>query len=96
MCIRDRRKADALWVLVLHCAITALAVAALTGWWDVRALLAFAAHLAVDGLGLGKDVWPRLMRQGTAGSDEVSLWIRLIDDQALHIVSLALISRVVV
>ena len=83
------------WGMVLHCAIVTVAVAAFTGWWDIRGALVFVSHFLVDWLGLGKDWWPRLLDQGNPDNSEPApAWLGLMMDQALHIVSLALIARI--
>ena len=80
-----------LWGLLLHCAIVTVSVAVFTGWWDFRAVLVFVSHFAIDRS--GKDWWPRLLRQGTPDGD-TPMWLGLVVDQALHIVTLALIASV--
>lgn len=87
-----RMKRDSIVGLLIHCAITSLALGIVCGWWDGRLFLAFLSHLLIDRLDLGKRVWPRLLDQGNPDDTEPApMWICLVDDQALHILSLALI-----
>lgn len=90
-----RVKRDKFWGLVLHCLIVTVSICAFAGWWDWRGWWAFFAHLLIDGLGLGKEIWPRLLRQGNPDDDApVPMWLRLLDDQVLHVVSLVMIGVV--
>jgi len=84
-------KARTIRWLVVHCLIVTVCVGLFTWRWDLVLCLVFLSHLAIDGLGIGKDWWPRLMRQGTPGSDEVPMWLQLLDDQLFHLVTLWLI-----
>jgi hypothetical protein len=78
-------------VLGLHVLIVTLCVAAFTGWWDYRFAVHFTLHLAIDGIGLGKN-WPDWFGQGDPDSNAPApMWLRLMADQALHVISLALI-----
>lgn len=79
-----------LW-LAIHCLIVTVCVGAFTWRWDLSLIPVFLFHLAIDGLELGKSVWPSLMRQGVPGTDEVPMWLELFDDQVLHLVTLWLI-----
>ena len=85
-------KRESMWGLLLHCFITTVPLVLLCGWWDYRAGFAFCSHLAIDGTGLGKDLWPRLIDQGNPDDNEpVPMWLSLLDDQAIHILVLSLI-----
>ena len=78
--------------LFLHSAIYALSVALFTRWSLNRILLVFNSHVLIDGLSLGKTIWPNLLDQGDPDSNAPAPnWLRLMMDQALHIVALALI-----
>ena len=87
-----RVKQERWYGMVIHCVIVTAAVTVLTGWWDYRATLVFVTHLLIDQFALGKKWWPKLLNQGDPTSDDPApMWLRLMDDQSLHIVSLALI-----
>lgn len=75
----------ALWA---HVGIVTLATSLVTGWWDIRGILAFAAHFLIDGFGLAA-VWMKLYRQTDL------LWLRFVIDQCLHLVSLWAIAEFV-
>jgi len=80
------------WVaLHLHVAIVTMSVVQFAGWWDYRGVLHYGAHLAIDGLALGKN-WPDWFGMGDPDSrDPAPMWLRLMCDQAMHVISLALI-----
>lgn len=84
-------KARSLYWLLIHCLIVTLCVGLFAWRWDLSLALVFLSHLAIDGLGIGKDWWPRLMRQGVEGSDEIPAALKMCDDQIIHLVALWLI-----
>ena len=89
-----RVKRNTWWGLAIHCAIVTVAIEVMTGfqWSVLQYVLVAVTHYAIDGFGLGKEWWPRLLDQGDPDSTEPApTWLRLMDDQALHIVALALI-----
>ena len=87
-----RAKRDRWWGMMLHCLIVTVSTCLLANWWDIRAVAVFLAHMAIDRWGIGKTIWPELLDQGNPNDNEPApLWLRLLDDQSLHIVSLALI-----
>ena len=89
-----REKMQAWWGMLLHCVIVTLAVCLFTGWWDYRALCVLTSHFIIDFFGIGKDVWPALIDQGDPdSSDPAPTWLRLVMDQAFHIISYAAIAR---
>jgi hypothetical protein len=80
--------------LVLHATIYTLSVCAFAGWWDVRFWLLWLSHAVIDWRGLGKR-WPDLVGQGDPDTGEPApVWLRLVADQAWHVVALALIGRI--
>ena len=80
--------------ILLHCLIVTLSVCAFMGWWDYRGLLIFFSHFGIDYFGLGKSIWPKLLNQGNPNDNEPApMWLGLLDDQSLHIISLALINK---
>ena len=90
-----RKNRESVWGTLLHCLIVTLSICTFTGWWDYRGLLVFASHFAIDYFGLGKNIWPKLLNQGNPDDNEPApAWLRLVDDQSLHIISLALINKI--
>jgi hypothetical protein len=89
-----RKKQETWWGLFLHGAIVTVSIALFTGWLDLRLLLVMTSYLAIDGFGLGKKVWPDLIDQGAPyNSEPAPMWLRLIMDQAFHIVTYAVVVR---
>lgn len=80
--------------LLLHVSIYAFSVCLFTGWWDLRGVLVWVAHLLVDGIGIGKKVWPDFVDMGDPSNlAPAPMWLRLFSDQAWHVVTLALIGE---
>ena len=59
--------------MALHCLIATLPVCAMAGWWDLRGIIAFLAHFAIDRLAIGKKIWPDLIRQGNPATDDPAI-----------------------
>jgi len=88
-----RIKTQGLWGVMLHCAIYSATVCVWMDWWDWRGVAVFVTHALIDGLGLGKKVWPDLIDQGSpTDTSPAPMWLRLIMDQSLHFIALALLN----
>lgn len=89
-----RIKMQKWWGMTLHCAISAGCVVWFCGWWDWRGVAALVSHWLIDTFALGKKWWPDLIKQGNPKTGESAPeWLRLFDDQAMHILCYFVISK---
>lgn len=72
---------------VVHILVVSVSLSLVTGWWDYRGALALVSHALIDGLQLPRR-WMAFYNQSPYE------WLRLVIDQAMHIISLYCISMI--
>ena len=90
-----RVKMQSVLGMVLHCLLYTFGIWVFSGWNIYRLAMVFVTHFIVDFFGLGKVVYPNLVRMGNPKNENepVPMWLSLLCDQSFHIIILWMIEH---
>ena len=90
-----RKKIETYYGIILHSGIVSCSIWLFTKWNFSQILLVFVTHFLIDKFSIGKKIYPDLIGQGNPYTNEKAPeWLRLLDDQILHLLCYWLISLI--
>jgi len=88
-------KMESIWGMLLHCLLYTFGIWVFSQWDLYRLVMVLTTHFIVDYFGIGKNIYPKLIKMGNPKDLKapIPMWLGLLCDQSFHIIVLNLVNR---